>query len=129
NIWDFITLMGSEFCPEAFGKDAIWAVLAGLAGRTEGEAPGHAYEPPNESLRGWTQRTASTIRARLVEALERDDAVELVCHLTGRIRLTPVDVHVYFSLDAHPIEIRLAGLDRNPGWIPAAGRYVHFHFD
>jgi len=25
--------------------------------------------------------------------------------------------------------VRLSGLDRDPGWVPAAGRSVHFHFD
>ena len=38
-------------------------------------------------------------------------------------------VDVYYSLQTYPTEIRLAGLDRDPGWIPAAGRYVAYHFD
>ena len=32
------------------------------------------------------------------------------------------------SLAALPIAIRLAGLDRDPGWIPAAGHAVAFRF-
>ena len=32
------------------------------------------------------------------------------------------------SLADLPIELRLAGLDRDPGWVPAAGRYIAFHF-
>jgi hypothetical protein len=27
-----------------------------------------------------------------------------------------------------PIELRIAGLDRDPGWIPSAGRSISFHF-
>ena len=26
-------------------------------------------------------------------------------------------------------EIRMAGLDRDPGWVPAAGRVISFHFE
>jgi hypothetical protein len=26
------------------------------------------------------------------------------------------------------VSIRIARLDRDPGWIPAAGRYIAFHF-
>jgi len=35
---------------------------------------------------------------------------------------------VRLSLTELPLEIRLAGLDRDPGWIPAAGRFLAFHF-
>ena len=38
-------------------------------------------------------------------------------------------VDIYFSLGALPFEIRLAGLDRDPGWIPAAGKTVTFHYE
>jgi hypothetical protein len=27
-----------------------------------------------------------------------------------------------------PLQIRFAGLDRDPGWVPAAGRFITFHF-
>jgi hypothetical protein len=37
-----------------------------------------------------------------------------------------VDVHL--GLDDLPISLRVAGLDRDPGWIPAAGRSVRLHF-
>jgi hypothetical protein len=72
---------------------------------------------------------AGYIRARLVRALGRDDAAEFLCRIPARIAFTPTHLDVFYSLDHHPIEIRLAGLDRDPGWIPAAGRYVRFHFD
>jgi hypothetical protein len=36
---------------------------------------------------------------------------------------------IVLSLDELPIEIRLSGLDRTPGWIPAARRFVAFHFE
>jgi len=38
-------------------------------------------------------------------------------------------VDVIFALADLPIEVRLGGLDRNPGWVPAAGRVITFHYD
>ena len=47
----------------------------------------------------------------------------------GRIEMTPTRVDAYFALTGHPIEIRMTGLDRNPGWVPAAGRIFAFHYE
>ena len=33
------------------------------------------------------------------------------------------------DLDQIDIAVRLAGLDANPGWVPALGRVVTFSFD
>lgn len=130
NIWDFVAILGLEFCPaDEFRRDPIWKVLAALAGRREHEAPGHSFDPPDETRETWIRRTAATVRDRLDDAMNRNDAVELLCNRAGRVALTSVHVDIHFSLESHPIEIRFAGLDRNPGWIPAAGHYVHYHFD
>ena len=91
-----------------------------------------ASPPPNagvsERLHCWTDWLAAYIRARLVRAIGREDATQFVCRVSGTIEVTPMRVDIHYSLQTHPIEIRLAGLDRDPGWIPAAGRYVAYHF-
>ena len=46
----------------------------------------------------------------------------------GSIQVESDRVEILFALDAHPLAIRLAGLDRDPGWIPAAARNVGFRF-
>lgn len=58
-----------------------------------------------------------------------DDPAAFLIRRYGRIIVTPAHLDVSFSLAVHPIEIRMSGLDRNPGWIPAAGLHVAFHFD
>ncbi|HEV7520591.1 MAG TPA: hypothetical protein VGP89_05785, partial [Candidatus Angelobacter sp.] len=83
---------------------------------------------PVDRLQRWVGWMASYFRARLLRALGRDDAVALLCDRPAHVVLTLTHVDVTFSLDHHPIEIRMSGLDRDPGWIPAAGRYVSFHF-
>jgi hypothetical protein len=80
-------------------------------------------------LQRWVGWMAGYFRARLVRALGREDAVALLCQRPARVALTLTHVDVTFALDHHPIELRMAGLDRDLGWIPAAGRYVAFHFE
>jgi hypothetical protein len=89
-----------------------------------GELPGTV-----DRLQRWVGWMAGYFRARLVRAVGRDDAVALLCKRPARVMLTLTHVDVTFALDHHPIELRMAGLDRDLGWIPAAGRYVAFHFE
>jgi hypothetical protein len=72
------------------------------------------------------------VRARLRQALglsEDEDPGPLVCRQRARVCVTPTHLDVYLSLNELPIAIRLSGLDRDPGWVPAAGRYLAFHFE
>jgi hypothetical protein len=87
--------------------------------------PGESVAP----LQRWVGWMAGYFRARLVRALGRQDAVALLCQRPARLTLTLTHVDVTFALEHHPIELRMAGLDRDLGWIPAAGRYVAFHFE
>ena len=84
------------------------------------------------SLAAWIDRVMPYVRARLRQALgfsEQDDPGPMVCRHRARACLTPAHLDVFFSLPDLPIEIRLAGLGRNPGWVPAAGRFITFHFE
>jgi hypothetical protein len=136
NIWDFLALTGSALARSAgdFESDPIWPLLATLANRGDGEPPGADFTPPPPwegglpgPLAAWLAATVESIRERL--ALAGIAAPSGVVRRYGRVTTTPAHLDVSFSLAAHPIEIRIAGLDRNPGWIPAAGRHVAFHFD
>lgn len=81
--------------------------------------------------RRWLDRFTRYLAARLALALgERSGpaARDIVCRQLGRISRDGDRLDVHFPLADHPIALRLAGLDRNPGWIPAAGRQIEFHF-
>lgn len=129
DVWDFLALTGGALVESAdFEDDPIGPLFATLANRKDGERPGAGFVPPDgQSPREWLDMTVSRIRDRL--ALAGLDEAARIVRRYGRVTTTPAHLDVYFSLAAHPIEIRLAGLDRNPGWIPAAGRHVAFHFD
>jgi hypothetical protein len=80
---------------------------------------------------GWVARLLPYVRARLRRALgiEDDEVVARLLVHTARVHATATHVDVVLPLDALPIEVRFAGLDRDPGWVPAAGRFIAFHFE
>lgn len=94
--------------------------------------PGLCSAPSVEPLERWLGWLVPYIQARLERALgvEWDDPLrDLVFRHRARMEITAARLDVQFELNAHPIELRLAGLDRDPGWIPAAGRTLAFHYD
>jgi hypothetical protein len=85
----------------------------------------------SSSLERWLDWVAPYIRARLHRAFgdpDGFDPVLMLCAQRATILLTEVHLDIFFALSEHPVEIRLAGLDRDPGWVPAAGRFVRFHY-
>jgi hypothetical protein len=209
-IWDFVALVGREFLGRPMEADPVWELLACLACRAPGDAPGSGFEPPDEWRLpvGWlapfreagrwtwsaeagrlrvrhplefavrdvaraaadpmpqlmqeTQRYAGSsafdlvrgslpmpghdgpplgrwlgwlmpyVRARLGRALGFDRADELprlLCAHPARVFVTPARLEIVSALAALPVAIRLAGLDRDPGWVPAAGRFIQFRFE
>lgn len=78
----------------------------------------------------WLDHLARYLRARLRRALGLTPAADLAPFLArpATVETSDTRVDVTFALDDHPLAIRLAGLDRDPGWIPAAGRDLRFHF-
>ncbi len=71
------------------------------------------------------------VRARLTRALgvSDDELPHRLCEQRARIAVAPTHLDVYFVLADLPIETRLAGLDRDPGWVPAAGRFIRYHYE
>ena len=151
NIWDFVALVGNELNEHQNDEDPIWSLLANLAGREEvfsrqgdpqitqiqvsiGVICGFSIGAIcGSSLREetllWLSHLLPYVRKRLRQALNRNDLATAVCRHRARVTLTATHIDVFFSLSELPIEIRLSGLDRDPGWVPAAGRFIAFHFE
>jgi hypothetical protein len=88
--------------------------------------------PSADPLRRWLDWLMPYIQIRLRRALglgADDDPAPMLCQHHARVYVTPTHLDVLLNLDTLPIEIRLAGLDRSPGWLPAAGRMITFHFE
>ena len=76
----------------------------------------------------------ATVRERLHRAFgTSDEDPSELCRLlltqSARVLVTATRLDVFFALDEHPVPIRLSGLDRDPGWVPAAGRIVAFYYE
>lgn len=71
------------------------------------------------------------LRARLALALglPRLQATRLTLSLPGQVHLRPGRVDVHIPLGQLPLAVRMAGLDRDIGWLPAAGLDIRFHFE
>ncbi|HET7400631.1 MAG TPA: hypothetical protein VFJ62_02590 [Usitatibacter sp.] len=136
--WDWLALVGSSWFGEPFETDPVWNLLAGLAGRGPEQKPGRDVDPVSgrdaspAARDAWVAAMLLALRDRLASALDPggdEDLPARVCRHDARVHATASDVDVHLSLADLPLDIRIAGLDRDPGWIPAAGRAVRFHFD
>lgn len=145
--WDLLAWTGRAWFGEGFEEDPLWSLLAELSGRELPARPGDDFDDapewtsPADAVvasteevtethpgRRWLQHWRIAVEARLRSALGRDDASELLCRHRAGIAVSEAAVDVTLSLADLPLAVRFAGLDRDPGWIPAAGRSLLFHF-
>lgn len=127
--WDWLAWIGREWFGTEFVEDPAWRVLAELAGRTPEDEPDREFHPPSET---WLDDHLAILHARLAAAIDAEEGVDLpvfICRHDAEIEVSATTVHVFLSLAHLDLAIRIAGLDRDTGWIPAAGRAVRFHFD
>lgn len=119
--WDWLALVGRAWFGREFVRDPVWKLLAGLAGRGR------------RSLRRprWLKAQRASVLARLALALGEERSADIparVCRHPAEIAATASRVDVHLALADLPLALRVAGLDRDPGWIPAGGRTIAFHF-
>jgi hypothetical protein len=123
--WDLLAVAGPHLLGRPAADDPVWDLLSALAGRDRPRSP----RVPR-AMRRWVRRRTDRWRAELAAGLDCPPAHAgpLVLQLAAVIDATATRVDAEFDLAALPVAIRLAGLDRDPGWIPATGRTIHFHF-
>jgi hypothetical protein len=137
-LWDFVELVALDILGEKDRSDSLWPVLHELADPAQVEAATRgavSADPLCRRTRAGdlthAERDALLARVRdhLRLLIKVEDPGSFLIGRRGSIGRSPGRLDVHFSLERHPIEIRLARLDRNPGWIPSAGVQVAFHFD
>jgi hypothetical protein len=57
------------------------------------------------------------------------DLVAACFAIPARVRLAPEAMRIILPIDRTNLRLRLAGLDRNPGWVPWLRRTVRFEFE
>ncbi|MBI3347831.1 MAG: hypothetical protein HY020_11570 [Burkholderiales bacterium] len=79
----------------------------------------------------WLTACARSLRRRLCRRLGRRTAAwprTLTLARPARLWLSEAEWVVEYDLTAHDVAWRLAGLDRDPGWLPSAGCGLRFVF-
>jgi hypothetical protein len=110
------------------------AALA-FAGLPPGAEPPHAVaEPMTEAEAIAIQTLAARIVERLRASLEWPDEpaatlIEFVCHRRAEVVAEPGWIDVKLSLDEVSTEIRRAGLDLDPGYVPWLGVVMKFVYE
>ena len=84
---------------------------------------------PRQPRERWIAYLGLYLQARLRRTFEREDAVAFVCRQHATAEFDDDRLSARFTLADHALAIRIAGLDRDPGWIPSAGRIVEFAFE
>lgn len=82
-------------------------------------------------LQRWLDLALPFIAYRLRLALrlpEEASLAEYLLIMPGRIYVTSSHVDLAASVEQISLPVRLAGLDRDPGWMPEFGRVIYFHF-
>ena len=126
--------------PDVAAGDPIWTLLAELDGR-DPDAPvgGSLSAPPKHvptpaphiapALAAFLARIMPAMRARLADALDGPpDTVGHILLRAARIDVAPAEIDVVFAMADADSATRRAGLDVDPGWVPALGHIVRFHY-
>jgi hypothetical protein len=145
-VWDLDPALLAPFSGDARPRHALVAenglsvwhpagfVLAWRAQGTAGDVePGtilHRVRRCTPRADPWSL-TWPLVRVRLAAALGLPPhaALALTFELPARLHARDGRVDLRFALASLPLALRFAGLDRDPGWLPAAGADIRFHFD
>lgn len=152
--WQFLHAAATALLGRSFATDplAIWLrdqapFTRPRPASTLGQAPEQLIPPAeahwlmaaDTSPRHWpTKRPHNELscwwpllrqRLSLALSLPAPEAIATCLNLSARIERRGERLDVCFALQHLPLAVRLAGLDRNPGWVPASGCDLRFHFE
>jgi hypothetical protein len=154
--WGTLELLARALAGSSVADDLLWPALNQLAGRPDGTLPGQELVLPrqpripeawpvpdasagpwrsssltvglSESAVEWLRLAVPAVWHYLSRRLDSADPGAELLHQPGQVYISSTHVDVVLPLDAISIPIRIAGLDRDPGWLPDFGRVVKIHF-
>jgi hypothetical protein len=88
---------------------------------------------PARSLQSFLAFLMPFVQWRLAASLglkskPKPDFTKLLLSRTGKVWVTRTHIDVVMPLKLATSEVRFAGLDVDPGWVPNIGRIIKFHF-
>jgi hypothetical protein len=110
------------------------AVLAFAGLRPQDDPPDRDEAPPGAAeaaaLDVLRAETIAALRRRLrAPPAEDADLLAGVCRRRAEVQADPGWIEIHFSLDDVRSEIRVAGLDLDPGWVPWLGVVIRFVYE
>jgi len=140
--WRFLLAASSALAGRRFASDPLAAWLRGRD-RAAGGARRPWTRACTEALAAECRRLGLAaeagaagpwplLRTRLAAALDLPSPRQIAAALLrvpARVLDAGERVDLFVSLADLPLAVRLAGLDRDPGWVPAAGCELRFHFE
>ena len=102
--------------PWRFAPPDAWRRLLRLPRRLDLAREGHVLAACQLALARYLYRYARISPRRLVRR-------------PALVHATPTHLDLRFDARWVELEVRLAGLDLDPGWVPWLGRVVTFHYD
>lgn len=97
--------------------------------RARGEQPPAEDVSPFARWCGWLLPYLGRRLALAMGLRSARRAARLLLRQPARVEVSAARLDIHLRLADLPISVRLAGLDRDPGWVPAAGRFLAFHYD
>jgi hypothetical protein len=74
--------------------------------------------------------TLTALRRRLRDAPPQDaELLGLTCRRRAEVQSDPGWIELHFSLEDVRSDLRVAGLDLDPGWVPWLGVVIRFVYD
>lgn len=86
-------------------------------------------EADEAALRAWLAVVSPALQAYLQARLEQPAALAAALRDPARLYVTRTHIDVVFRLDQIRLDLRLAGLDRDPGWVPELAHVVTLHYE
>ena len=132
-----VLLSGEPAESQAQNLAAAYASDFILVWRTCAEIPlahfrGSLLAGLNPALLRWLERVIPYLRFHLQRTLKwsQDGSLTgLLFYHPAKVYVSSLHVDVFMSLNDILLALRMAGLDRDPGWLPEFGRVVLLHFD
>lgn len=138
-VFYLVTALEALSLTEADDAISPWAMLAGLAAHFLGDLPPDPLwgalltltgdeSAALESLDAWCALHSEQVRAWYGERLADPERFNEIMRQPAAVFITATHIDVYFSLHQIDLEMRVNGLDRDPGWLPAWGRVILLHY-
>lgn len=92
---------------------------------------GRILEEVAPGLARWLVRVLPYLHHRLARVLRLEPGeslTDVLLRVRARLYMTSTHLDMVMSMESTSLRIRMAGLDRNPGWLRSFGRVVLFHF-